>query len=183
MHRALLRLALLPVLAAGLLSGVAGCGHGHGVKPRTWAGDVCQALTPWRAQITTLNAQAAQDMGAASNPQQTRDSLVKLLSGAQTASEQARAEVERAGAPDVTDGDAIAARFVRALAQVRDAYAKAQQSIEALPLEPAKAFYDGVAQAIDTLNTEYAAAGVNTTTLASEPLRKEFDEVPACNPG
>ncbi len=175
------------MLVAGLLTGAVACGGGgggdHGKPPRTWATDVCQAMAPWRSQITTLNAQAATDTGAAKTPQQTRESLVKLLSGAQQASEQARVGVAAAGSPDVTDGAAIAARFVKALAAVRDAYAKAQATIVALPLAPSKPFYDGVEQALATLNTEYAAAGVNTSTLASADLRKVFDEVPACNPG
>jgi hypothetical protein len=171
------------VLLAALLTGVSGCGGGggDGVKPRVWAADVCQALAPWRAEITNLNAQAAQDTQAATNPTQTRDSLVRLLSGAQHSSEQARVKVEAAGAPDVKDGLAIAARFVHALAAVRDAYAKAQRSIEALPLGRAKTFYDGVEATMGTLRDDYAAAGVNTTSLASADLRASFDEVPACN--
>jgi hypothetical protein len=184
MRRVLLRLGLLPVLAAALVTGAVGCGGDGqgGVRSRTWVTGVCQALTPWRTQITTLNSQAATDTGAAHNPQQTRDSLVRLLSGAQQASEQARAKVAAAGYPDVKDGQAIAARFVTALANVRDAYAKAQHSIEALPMGDSKTFYDGVETALTTLNGDYAAAGVNTTTLASADLRKDFDEVPACNP-
>ncbi len=191
MHRALLCPRQRPVLPSALtvgvlffalLAGLAGCGGGgDGVKPRVWAADVCQALTPWRAEITALNAQAAADTKAATNPAQTRESLVKLLSGARAASETARAKVESAGSPDVKDGLAIAARFVRALAQVRDAYAKAQQSIEALPVTPAKSFYDGVESAMNTLREDYAAAGVNTSNLASADLRESFDEVPACN--
>jgi hypothetical protein len=191
MHRALLRPGPRPVLVAAVLiaallvaafASLTGCGSSHnGVAPRVWAADVCQALGPWRAQITTLNAQAAQDTKAATNPEQTRDSLVKLLTGAQQASEQARAKVEAAGAPDVTDGLAIAARFVTALARVRDAYAKALHSVQALPVTQAKTFYDGVESTMDILRTDYAAAGVNTTTLASADLRQSFDEVPACN--
>jgi hypothetical protein len=185
MRRVLLRLGLLPVLAAALVTGAVGCGGGGasgGVRSRTWVTDVCQALEPWRSQITDLNGQAATSTGAAANPQQTRESLVKLLSGAQQASEQARAKVAAAGYPDVKDGEAIAARFVTALANVRDAYAKAEHSVEALPMDNAKTFYDGVETALTTLNGDYAAAGVNTTTLASADLRKDFDEVPACNP-
>jgi hypothetical protein len=192
MHRALLcprqRPVLAPVLAAGavllaLLVGLTGCGGGgnDSVKPQVWAADVCQALGPWRSEITNLNTQAAQDTGTATTPTQTRDGLVKLLTGAQQASEAARVKVEAAGSPDVKDGLAIAARFVRALAQVRDAYAKAQHSIEALPVDKPSAFYDGVESTMNTLRADYAAAGVNTSSLASADLRASFDEVPACN--
>jgi hypothetical protein len=33
---------------------------------------------------------------------------------------------------------------------------------------------------MDTLTKEYAQAGLDTGTLASAELRKDFDEVPAC---
>ena len=51
MHRALVPLVLVALL-------VTGCGNG-GVPHRTWVSSVCQALSPWRARITTLNGQAA----------------------------------------------------------------------------------------------------------------------------
>ena len=42
------------------------------------------------------------------------------------------------------------------------------------------AFYAGVKTTMDTLNQDYARAGVDTGKLASADLRKDFDEVPAC---
>jgi hypothetical protein len=141
---------------------------------------VCQALGPWRGQISALNSQAAQQMKSATTPQQTRTNMVALLAGAQRASEDARAKVAAAGAPNVSGGAAIAAWFVSSLTAVRDAYGKARQTVEGLPTGDAKAFYDGVASAIGTLNQEYAKAGVDTGRLASAELRKDFDEVPAC---
>jgi len=176
------RIPLAALLTAVLAAGCGG-GGGTGVAHATWTGRVCQALGPWRGQITALNAQAAQDTSAAKTPAQTRDGLLRLLSGAQQASEDARARVAAAGVPDVPDGPRIAARFTAALAAVRDAYAKAGRAVAALPLAQPKAFYDGVAAALATLNTEYGSAGVDTAKLASATLRRDFDEVPACSPG
>ncbi len=170
---------LAPAVALALAVALAGCSS-HKVEARTWTGQVCQALTPWRQQINTLNAQAGTQMKAATTPAQTRDNMLRLLDGARQASEDARAKVAAAGVPDVTDGKAIADRFVAALAAVRDAYAKAQHTVQSLDTSKASAFYDGVSAAMDTLNKEYTQAGLDTGTLASAQLRKDFDEVPAC---
>jgi hypothetical protein len=155
----------------------AGCGGTSAVPHRTWVTSVCQALTPWRDRLTALNTQTAQQMAGATTPAQTREHLLGLLGGARQASEDARAKVAGAGVPDVTDGAAIAERFVTALTAVRDAYGKAQDAVKALP---DKDFYAGVGTAMTTLNAEYAKAGVDTAKLASADLRKDFDEVPAC---
>jgi hypothetical protein len=169
--------ALVLVLLVGL--SLAGCGHG-GVPHRSWVTRVCQTLVPWRDQISALNGQAAEQMKNAKTPAQTRDNLLRLLDGARQATENARATVAAAGVPDVSDGSAIAQRFVGSLAAARDAYAKAGQGIQALPERDETAFYAGVTAAMDTLTKEYNRAGVDTGRLASTDLRKDFDEVPAC---
>ena len=169
--------ALAPVLLAALV--LTGCGGG-GVPHRAWTTSVCQTLAPWRDRITALNGQAAAQMKAAKTPAQTRASLMSLLDGARQATEDARAKVAAAGVPDVADGPTIAQRFVAALAAARDAYAKAQHGIQALPDRKETAFYAGVKTTMDALNQDYARAGVDTGRLASADLRKDFDEVPAC---
>jgi hypothetical protein len=168
-----------PVLLALSALVLTGCGDA-GVPHRTWVTGVCQALAPWRNRITTLNGQAAEQMKTAKTPAQTRDDLLRLLDGARQATEDARAKVAAAGVPDVTDGSAIAQRFVAALAAARDAYASARHGIETLPDRDETAFYAGVKTTMDTLNKDYARAGVDTGRLASADLRKDFDEVPAC---
>lgn len=169
-----MRRTLVLLLFASALT--TGCGKSD-IPHRAWVTSVCQALGPWRAELTALNSKAAEQMKTATTPAQARGHLLGLLDGARQASEQARAKVARAGVPDVTDGAAIEQRFVGALTAVRDAYAKAQHTVQALPEGD---FYPGVAAAMDTLNHEYAQAGVDTARLASADLRKDFDEVPAC---
>jgi hypothetical protein len=173
---------LLLALAAGTLPTVAGCGGG-GVPPMAWAGSVCGVLKPWRDQITGLNTRAAQEMAAARTPDQTRDNILRLLAGAREASEQARVKVAAAGVPGVEGGATIADHFVASLAGVRDAYGKAHDTIQGLPLRPARTFYDAVAAAIATLSREYARAGLDTSQLASAELRKDFNKAPACASG
>src|SRR5688572_20883008 len=104
MRRPLIALALLAVLAAtGALAGCSG-----GPPPRAWAASVCEALTPWRAEIDALTARAQAQTPHAATPEQAKDNLVHMLEGARDASERARARVEAAGVPAVEGGEAVA---------------------------------------------------------------------------
>jgi hypothetical protein len=150
------------------------------VAPQTWAASVCQALTPWRAQISTLNQTAQAEMATTHTPADTRTHIMALLSGAEAATEKARAAVASAGVPDVDGGAVIEKRFVAALAEVRDAYKQAATSIAALSMTDANAFYAGVGTAMTKLNADYARSGVDTNQLASTELQTDFDKVAAC---
>jgi hypothetical protein len=166
-------------LVVTLLVGAAGCG-GHGVEPKTWAGSVCAALTPWRAKINTLTLQAQQQLSTAKTAAQTKTNVVDLLSGAESASETARKGVAAAGTPDVADGERIATHFTGSLQKARDAYGHARTSVAGLSTGDAKKFYTGVKAVFDTLGTEYAASALDTSNVGSADLQKAFNEVPEC---
>ena len=166
------------MLSLATFATFAACGSGP--APETWAGQVCGALAPWRAQIAELNTHAQQQMSAASTPAQAQAGLVRLLAGGESASETARAAVVAAGTPDVDGGDEIADRFAASLSQTRDAYAHARGDLQALPTNDAEAFYDKVASVFATLDAEYTRSGVDTADLHSAELRNAFDKVDRC---
>ena len=175
--RAVAAARLTAVLCAvALLAGA--CGGGP--APRAWAASVCEALAPWRSEINNLTRSAQQQMTARTTPAQAQENLVRLMAGAEQASEAARQAVADAGVPDAERGEAVAREFVASLAAVRDAYGQARRSIEELSTARAGEFYDGVRAAVETLNREYDASALDTTGLDSVELRKAFDEVPEC---
>lgn len=159
-----------PLLAVLVLT--AACGH-SGVPASTWAASVCTTLTPWRAKIADLNQQAQQQLARASTPEQARTELMALLSGARDATENARSQLVAAGTPDVSGGEAVATRFQTALVQVRDAYAHALTAVTAL-VAADPAFYDRVADVLNTLTAEYDRSGVDTSSLSSPDLEAAF---------
>jgi len=148
--------------------------------PEAWAGEVCTALTPWRSRINDLTVQAQQQMNVARTADQAKTGLVGLLSGAESASEEARGKIVAAGVPDASNGRQVATEFADALRRTRDAYANAKGSVTALPTADAKGFYAEVQKAFGQLETEYKAASVDPTKVNSAELKKAFDAVPAC---
>lgn len=169
----------LAVLAVALLAGACTAAP-KTVDPTVWAGRVCRALGPWRTDIGQLTRDAQREMSAARTPQQTRTNLVRLLGGAERASERARSGIVAAGVPDVPDGARIRDRFAGSLRSVRDAYGNARRTIEGLDTSDAKAFYDRVVAAWGRLTDEYAHTGLDTGTVSSAELKRAFDEVPDC---
>ncbi|MEV6349823.1 hypothetical protein [Actinoplanes sp. NPDC051851] len=167
-------LALAPVLAVSL----GACSSEHGAQ--AWAASVCTALSPWRSEIDTLTTRTQQQMTSKTTPGQAKENLVRLFDGAETASEKARADVEKAGVPDVTNGKAIAAGFLGSLAGMRDAYGTAANGIDALATSPTATFYDQVGKVVDKLNSEYEQSSLDTTDLDSVELRQAFDSLPEC---
>ncbi|HEX5598084.1 MAG TPA: hypothetical protein VFX61_19030 [Micromonosporaceae bacterium] len=166
--------ALLTVL----LVFVGACGGGP--SARSWAASVCSALTPWRAEISSLASSTDQQMTAQTTPAQAKENLVRLLGGAEAATEAARRKVVAAGVPDVERGESVAQGFVASLAAVRDAYGRAKKSIEELATGQASDFYDGVEATMKTLHQEYDASALDTSTLNSKELKRAFDELPEC---
>ncbi|MDG4803418.1 hypothetical protein [Micromonospora sp. WMMD980] len=167
----------LTVVLATLVLVVAGCG---GPSPRAWAASVCQALSPWRAEISKLTSSTQQQMTAQTTPAQAKENLVRLFAGAEEASETARRKVEEAGVPEVERGTEVSAGFQGSLGKMRDAYGRARSTIDGLDTAQAGPFYDGVRAAVDTLNKEYDASALDTGRLNSPELKQAFDEVPEC---
>jgi hypothetical protein len=171
------RVGIVPLMVvAGILGGCVA----DGPPARVWAASVCAALNPWREEISTLTTRAQQQTPTATTPQQAKDNLVRMLEGARDASEKARARVAGAGVPEVDGGEAVAAGVTGSLAKVRDAYGRAGEAMRALPTEDATAFYDGVGNVMATLQREYDASALDTSSLRSTELQQAFGEVPEC---
>jgi hypothetical protein len=151
-----------------------------GPAPRAWAVSVCTVLAPWRTEIGTLATRTQQQMTAETTPAQAKENLTRLFGGAESASEKARAGVEKAGVPDVEKGKQVADSFAASLGAMRDAYGRAKTGIEALATSPSKDFYTKVGSVVDKLNIEYKQSELDTTKLDSEELKQAFDEAPEC---
>lgn len=64
--------------------------------------------------------------------------------------------------PEVEHGEEVSAGFRASLASMRDAYGRARTTIDGLGTGEASAFYDGVRDAVETLQQEYDASALDT---------------------
>ncbi|MEV0644699.1 hypothetical protein AB0I28_05505 [Phytomonospora sp. NPDC050363] len=149
-----------------------------GVSAGEWAATVCTTLDPWRERIDALTVQAQSAIGPDTGPEETKAELVKLLDGAATASETARAAVSDGAAAAVEGGEDARATVVAYLEGARDAYASAGDAMEGLDAG-AEGFYDQVAATMAELNTAYAA-GPDLAGVSSVELSEAFATVGEC---
>jgi hypothetical protein len=119
-------------------------------------------------------------MASARTPEQTRQNMLTLLGGAETAAETARAGVVASGVPDVEKGRELASRLATSVESARDAYGKAKHAVEQLPTTEEKPFYDGVTTAMETLGKEYRPESTDPAQLDSAALRDAFTTAEGC---
>ena len=181
----LLNMRAVRLPAAVLLLGVlmpvllAGCGP-DGVEPKAWVKSVCTTLGPWRATIADLTAKSQEQLKAATTPPQIKTNIVELLTGAESASEQARAGVQGAGVPAVDDGKGVAEQFTASLSKARDAYGTARRTVAGLPTEDAKTFYARMGDAFAVLKSDYDRSAIDPARVGPPALQEAFEEVPEC---
>ncbi|MEV6523371.1 hypothetical protein AB0M43_15585 [Longispora sp. NPDC051575] len=172
--RAALTLVLL-LTGCGLL---AGCESP--VAPERWADSVCVSVRTWQVKVGQLTKNAQDSMATAKSPHEAQQSLLGLLGGAESASETARITVSGAGVPDVDKGSQFSDQLLKAIAAARDAYGKARRTIEGLPTDVDKPFYDGVTTAMETLKQEYQPDSADPAKLDSAELKKAFTTAKNC---
>ncbi|CAM3347642.1 hypothetical protein [Stackebrandtia soli] len=165
-----------PLISAAVVLALTGCSST--ADATDWASDVCVALDPWRTEIDTLAAETGEAISDTSTPQETKDQLLALLNGAAQSTESALRDVQRAGIPDVDNGESIAERFADSLRATRDAYREAHDALRALSAGNAD-FYEEVANVMADLNTAYAAIP-QVAELNSAELEAAFADVDAC---
>jgi tellurite resistance protein len=175
--RRLLTVAVAAVVATTVLVG--GCSRSD-LSPDTWAVTICDALATWRRTITEINQRAATVMTRVTTIEETRRTLVGLVSDARDATEAARAAVAAAGVPDVSGGEAVTRALEQSLAATRDAYEAAAEDLRALPGGDGTAFYDGVVDVMERLMRRYEQASADLAELDTPELRTAFERAPEC---
>jgi hypothetical protein len=158
---------------------LAGCGS-NGVPPETWARSVCLAVKPWSTHIDASVTQARAKITSASDPTQTKSELVALFGGAQRASAEAVAKVQKAGVPDADNGQQVTAQFVAALKAAEEQFGRAAAGVNALSTADRSAFYSGVVKVGDQLSKDNNASSKQLRDVRSTTLERAFERVPEC---
>jgi hypothetical protein len=170
------------VLALALLTGATGCGEKK-VSAQTWAKDICGTVRPWAQSIQSSVASTKNSTSASTPPDTAKAQLKKVFGEAAKATDKAIKGVDKAGRPDVTNGDKIAKDFLSALVAARDAFVKAEKAVAKVDTSDKKAFDDQVGKIGQQLGKDYEAAGKKVSVTQSAELKTVFDKTPECSSG
>jgi hypothetical protein len=137
----------LPVVICACALALTACGGGggggSGVTPEAYAGSVCSAVELWRERLEEGSTILQQRMNVAKSLRKVRTDLVRFFDGAIGQTDAMVEEVRAAGAPDLDEGDAIAADLVQRLERFRPLLVAARRSALGLPLGDEEKFTIG----------------------------------------
>jgi hypothetical protein len=190
-----IRLLVVLLSAAALAFAAAGCGgggdgdggnggSGSAAPADVWAASVCGALGNW---VNSLQA-GSRDLG--SSLRDTKDlktvkaRFVTFLEDAEESSGEMVDKVEEAGAPDVSQGEAIQDDLVSALTKVQQSFSNAVGKANELSTSSLQSFSQGVSKLSQDVQENLANTGTEFNALSDKYQSPELDNAtdgePAC---
>lgn len=136
------------------------------VDPATYVHSVCTTLSSYQGQVTAF--QSSTDLNNATTLADVRNKIVSFLGQVRSATSTAVTALQHAGAPNIKDGNKIAAIIVREVSALGDAFKKAESLAQKLSTTSLTAFKRG-ATAITKLEN---AAGKQATSVLATAKRR-----------
>ena len=141
---------------------------GTSVDPATYVHSVCTSLSTYKSKLNTL--QGSSGLANATTLTDARDRLASLLGQVVTATSTVVTDLQNAGAPNIKNGNKIAALIVREVAALRDAFAKAEHAAQALSTTSATAFKKGA----DAIGNHVTVVGKKVQNVL-DGVRKRYN--------
>jgi hypothetical protein len=154
---------------------------GNSVDSSTYVHSVCTAQSSYKSQVASI--QASSNLSSATTPTEVRDRLVVFLNQIVTASNTAVTSFQNAGAPNIKNGNKIAALVVNEVSALRNAFAKAARAAQALNLNNVKAFRSGtqaIAKLINAAGTAKSVLGGANKRYNVTALKAAVSKDPSC---
>jgi hypothetical protein len=183
-------LILNVALTLSLVAGAAACGGdddgggGDTVEKGAWVADLCTAIGGWTDELVALGTGIGETLGEDATPEEGRDALVGLFDDAITATDDMLDAVEEAGAPDVEDGEALAADLLDILTKTKDILEEGRESAADLPTGNPEAFREAATEVGSSVEESFNALGEGFEKLDERydgiNLESDFEDEPAC---
>lgn len=188
------------VLAAGLT--LAGCGGGGGssasststtsgshganrsatVTPTQWASRVCLRVASWVSDLQDSNNSLEASVKSSTSLQQVKTEVVNFLGGAVLSTNTMIHGIQRAGSPNVANGQAVSQDLVTGLQSVQAAFVQAQTQAQQLPVDNPTVFNSQTQTLSGSLQTglQQAKSNLNGLSQKSAELNAAFSNQAAC---
>jgi hypothetical protein len=120
------RVLIAAVLTVALVGVAAPGASAATVSPSEWAPKFCSTLTTYQEKLSTGSDDLTTSLSGTTNLKKARATLVAFLGKMSGAAKTAQRDLQKAGSPSSANGSKIAAKFVAALGQSSDIFAKAK---------------------------------------------------------
>lgn len=153
---------------------LSGCG---GVEPKAWASDVCGSV---KSMDTTMRKESKKLVLDMSKPAETQKSLASMLGTLSDETDRLAGDVEKAGSPDVEDGEQISEKYVGRLEKASAVFAKAEKDLKAADAKDPAALMTTVQKVGTDLRSHAQRVGDPSGAVESPELRKALKADPSC---
>ncbi|WP_369260949.1 small secreted protein [Streptomyces sp. R35] len=131
---------------AVLVLALSGCSsdNGNNDKLNSWAKEVCDAVQPQAKKIEAANAAIQKETSDNSTPEAVQKTDAQAFQDMSDAYKAIGAAVDKAGAPDVTDGETKQTNAVKELNDISASYADLKKQVDELDTKDQAKFADGL---------------------------------------
>jgi hypothetical protein len=184
------RLLVLVLSTVALAFAAAGCGGGSdnssssGTDPKTWAADVCGALSTWTNDLKTKSRSLSSDLQSSSDLKEVKSKLVTFVDDAKASTQKMVDDVKAAGPPEGKNGTTVQKDLESGLSEARDAFDNAANKAEDLDTSNPRVFLKGVSSLGQQVQSELQATAEHFKSIESTSgdLNKAISDEPACKP-
>ncbi|MFE4051920.1 small secreted protein [Streptomyces sp. YIM B13518] len=166
---------------AVLVLALTGCGGDDGnEKLDAWAKQVCDAVQPQAAKIKSANAAIQKETSDNSTPEEVQKADSKAFQDMSDAYKAIGAAVNKAGAPDVEDGEKKQKDAVKELNGISASYASLKKQVDGLDTGDQAEFADGLKDIAAELD-KLGKSGSNALSALEEgEVGEAMSRQPSC---
>ncbi|PZT68937.1 small secreted protein [Streptomyces sp. SW4] len=166
---------------AVLVLALTGCGSDdNSEKLNSWAKDVCDSVQPQARKIASANAAIQKETSDNSTPEEVQKTDAKAFQDMSDAYKAMGAAVQKAGAPDVENGEKKQKDAVAELNGLSASYADLKKKVEALETKDQAKFADGLKDIATELDKLGRTGNNALKTLEEGEVGQAMAKQPAC---
>ncbi|KAF2778592.1 small secreted protein [Streptomyces sp. KO7888] len=166
---------------AVLVLALTGCGGSDdNEKLDSWAKEVCEGVQPQAKKIAAANAAIQKETSDSSTPAEVQKTDAKAFQDMSDAYKAMGATVQKAGPPDVDDGEKKQKDAVTELNGLSSSYASLRQQVEKLNTKDQAEFADGLKDIATELNKLSKSGSDALKTLEEGDVGKAMAKQPSC---
>ncbi|MET8570477.1 small secreted protein [Streptomyces sp. NPDC004783] len=166
---------------AVLVLALTGCSSDDGnEKLDSWAKQVCDAVQPQAKKIEAANAAIQKETSDNSTPEQVQQTDAKAFQDMSDAYRAMGAAVQKAGPPNVDDGEKKQQDAVKELNGLSASYASLKKQVEGLDTKDQAKFADGLKDVATELNKLSQSGSDALKTLEEGEVGQAMAKQPSC---
>ncbi|GAB2862894.1 hypothetical protein GCM10027074_32610 [Streptomyces deserti] len=165
---------------AVLVLALSGCGGDDNDKLDSWAKQVCDAVQPQAKKIEAANAAIQKETSDNSTPEEVQKTDSQAFQDMSDAYKAIGAAVQKAGAPDVENGEKKQKDAVTELNGISSSYASLKKQVDALNTKDQAKFADGLKDIATELDKLSKSGNDALRTLEEGDVGQAMAKQPSC---